>query len=292
MIAPLLSALIAAAPAAVPVEVAGQCPSAGAVTAALASALGAEAPSAVAGIPKVTDLGDRFSVSASGQSREYADPARDCDERARAAAVFIALALNPPLLPPPAPPPAPPAQVMARVPAAPPPSPRWFDVGVGARVDGTSAGDAGPALGFEVGLSAGWRALGVAATAGILAASESQLSSVAVRQQRFPFSVAVEVRRDLTRHLVIAGAFGAALVPITLRAEKIDNPQSATRLDAGFRFAATLRFRATPRLAPFLNLHAEIFPRAYELDVDPAGNIGSTGRFWLGASAGLSFAAM
>jgi hypothetical protein len=291
MIAPLLSALIAAATPAVPVEVTGQCPSAEAVTAALASALGAGAPGSVAGVPKVTDLGDRFSVGAFGQAREYADPGRDCDERARAAAVFIALALNPPLLPLTAPAAGVPAvQVSASPPA--PPSPRWFDVGVAARVDGTSVGDAGPALGFELALSGGRRWIGVAMRAGMLASTESQLSMVAVREQRFPLSVAVEARRELTARLTLAGAVGAALVPITLRAEKIDNPQSATRLDAGFRLAAELRFRATSRLTPFADLHAEIFPRAYEIDVDPNGTIGSTGRFWLGASLGLSFAAM
>jgi hypothetical protein len=291
MIAPLLSALIAAATPAVPVEVAGQCPSAEAVTAALASALGAAPPSNAAAAPKVTDLGARFSVSASGQAREYVDAARDCDERARAAAVFIALALNPPLLPPPpAPPSAPAVQVAAPPPV--PPSARWLDVGVAARGDGGSTGDAGTALGFELQVAAGARWLGVVATAGILSATEGQFSSVAVRQQRFPFSVAIQARRTVRQHLALTGAAGAALVPITLRAERIENPQSATRLDAGFRLAAGGLYRATPRLAVFVDFHAEIFPRAYEIDVDPIGDVGSTGRLWLGASIGLAFAAM
>ena len=87
----------------------------------------------------------------------------------------------------------------------------------------------------------------------------------------------------------MAGAVGAALVPLTLRGESLDGASQATRLDAGVRLAVELRIRATPRLAPFVDLHAEIFPRAYQLDVDPLGTIGSTGTFWVGASVGLSF---
>src|SRR5215470_11477783 len=43
------------------------------------------------GTPEVNDLGDRFRVSAAGHVREYDDPTHDCAERARIAAVYVAL---------------------------------------------------------------------------------------------------------------------------------------------------------------------------------------------------------
>jgi hypothetical protein len=220
--------------------------------------------------------------------QQYAEPGRDCDERARAAAVFIALALNPPLAPPG------PAPTVRDAPAPPPPpaSARWLDLAVAARADGGPGQAVGPAIGAEIHAAAGWRWLGVAATAGILAPSEGTYSSITVRQQRFPLSLALTARRDVSQRLAIAGAAGAALVPLTVRATAIDGGPSSTRLDAGIRLAFELRFRATPRLAPFVDLHAEFFPRAYELQVDPLGTIGSTGRFWLGVSAGVAFEAL
>ena len=287
---PLMVGLLAAA-SPVPVAVNGACPSAEAVTAALGSALGHDATTGAADLPRVSDQGDRFSVAVRGQTRQFADAGRDCDERARAAAVFIALVLNPPVV---APRPAPgvrdgPAQQVV-VPAPAAASERWIDLGAAARLDGGSASATSTAIGFEARAAVGWRWLGVAATAGILVPTESRLSSVTVRQQRFPLSVAVTAQHGIGRRLAVAGAVGAALVPLTLRGEGLDASSQATRLDAGVRLAVELRVRATPRLAPFVGLHAEIFPRAYQLDVEPLGTVGSTGRLWLGVSAGLSFA--
>jgi hypothetical protein len=288
----LLFALIAAA-SPVPVAVTGACPGAEAVTAALGSALGNEAAPGGADVPRVSDQGDRFSVAVRGQTRQFVDPARDCDERARAAAVFIALALNPPVLPPG---PAPVVrdgaaqQVVLPAPAPTPTSERWIDLAAAARLDGGTASASSAAIGFEARAAVGWRWLGVAATAGVLAPTESHFSAVTVRQQRFPLSVAVTAQHRAGSRLAVAGAVGAALVPLTLRGEGLDGGSQATRLDAGVRLAVELRIRATPRLAPFVDLHAEIFPRAYQLDVDPLGTVGSTGRLWVGVSAGLSFA--
>src|SRR3954447_2676702 len=86
-----------AAPA---IETTGSCPSAEAVSATIAPLLGSLAARRWAeGTVRVDDLGDRFEVAAAGQAGQYVDTARDCSERARVAAVFIALALNPPAAP-------------------------------------------------------------------------------------------------------------------------------------------------------------------------------------------------
>src|SRR6266498_3423098 len=82
------------------IETSGSCPSAEQVSATIAPLLGSSAARRWAeGAVRVDDLGDRFELAAAGQTRQYLDTARDCSERARVAAVFIALALNPPAAP-------------------------------------------------------------------------------------------------------------------------------------------------------------------------------------------------
>jgi len=273
------------------VETAGQCPAREAVIAALRPVFGDEALRATPGVSRVSDLGDRFEVVARGQSRQYADAGRDCAERARVAAVFITLAVKPPMFavraeagPPPAP-----GLVASREPAGAAAAAIWARFGAGARVDGGSGG--GPTAvtsGVELHGAIGRGSLGVVASAGILAPIESRLSSVVIRQQRFPCAVGVVGRRALWQ-LEGALSAGLALVPFTLRAEGLASPRPATRLDAGARLALELRVRRASWLSPFAELHAEYFPRSYAVDVDPLGNVGATGRFWFGAALGLSF---
>src|SRR5262245_19994117 len=44
---------------------------------------------------ELVDLGDRYQISVDGAARELPDAARRCEERARASAVVIALAVQP-----------------------------------------------------------------------------------------------------------------------------------------------------------------------------------------------------
>jgi hypothetical protein len=300
---------LASAAAGITVEATGECPSQDAVLAALLPAIGRDAPAprAAAEPPRVVDLGDRFEVTAFGQTRQYADAGRDCTERARVAAVFITLALNPPELMFRSEPPArPPTETANRRPVALPSAPgataslepagapeQWFSLAVNARLDGPmdgSSSTSGVAAGVELHATAGWRRFGVTAGAGVLTSTESTFSSVAVRQQRFPLSLTVTARRDLPRGLVVAGAAGVALVPFTLHGDRLGDAQPATRLDTGARVAFAVLFPGLAgRATPFLGLHAEYFPRPYTLDVGPVGEIGTTARFWLGASLGLAF---
>ena len=259
-----------------------------------------------AGVPRVLDLGDRFEVAAFGHTRQYLDTARDCAERARVAAVFITLALDPPVLP----------AIVSRAAhgaargcarnreraepagrgdrsaADPSRHPRAGPAfAVGARVDGP-VGAAFPADGVAAGPelrgAVGWRFIGFAATAGLLAPTEARLSSVTVHEQRFPISFALSARRQLARGFEAAAALGVSLVPITLRGDGLMTSLPATRLDTGARAAFDLRLPALVWLAaPFVSVHVEYFPRPYVLDVAPVGNIGSTTRFWLGASVGI-----
>jgi hypothetical protein len=276
--------------AALVVEAQGGCPSGEAVRAALLPAL-TEAPAAGGQAPRVTDLGDRFQVDAAGQTGAFVDVARDCTERARVAAVFIALALSPPAaperpepLPTPPPPPRPPA---------PPQSVRWFEIAVEARLDGASLGAPAKttlAWGGEVRGALGRGAVGIAATAGLLAPTDDAFGSVGVRQQRFPFSLSLTLGRQTVHGLGFAADLGLAAVPFTLEGRGLSSVAPATRIDLGARLALALRLPAlTGRLAPVLGLHAEYFPRPYQFSVDPLGDIGSSSGLWLGASLGLSY---
>ncbi|HOU93139.1 MAG TPA: hypothetical protein PLU22_18935, partial [Polyangiaceae bacterium] len=75
----------------------GSCPSAAEVGAALEPLLDEPARSQLAAAPaerlRVVDHGDRYRIEVGTTVREVADPERDCAERARISAVFIAMNL-------------------------------------------------------------------------------------------------------------------------------------------------------------------------------------------------------
>jgi hypothetical protein len=292
---PLGSSDVAPAPAPLTVDATGECPSGRAVAAALWPVVGGDARHLLPAAPHVTDLGDSFEITARGQTQRYVDAPRDCEERARMAAVFIALALNPPTFEAPAPA-GPPAGAIEAKPSirTPPPAPAasagWLSLAIDARLDGGGAPAAEFAPGAELRAGVGRQHFGVVAAAGVLAPTEARYVSVPVRQQRFPLSLALTGRRNMSGALEAAVALGVALVPFTLRGSGLTAPEPAVRLDVGARLAIELRFPAlSRRMTPFVDLHAEYFPRPYVIDVDPLGDIGTTGHLWVGASLGVGF---
>src|SRR5262245_10553808 len=79
------------------------CPTPGQVSGLLAPLLPASRISASGGPSSsdditITDDGPSFRVVAAGQERSFVDPVRECLDRARHAAVFVALALDPPAI--------------------------------------------------------------------------------------------------------------------------------------------------------------------------------------------------
>ncbi|HVY37587.1 MAG TPA: hypothetical protein VHM31_06615 [Polyangia bacterium] len=271
------------------------CPTRDAVAQAVAQALpsalreGAPAGGALPASVQVTDLGDAFEVAVGRQVQRYADPARDCAERARVAAVFVALALSPPaaLAPPPPPPP-----VVPPPPPA-PPEPRAADLvrlGLAARFDTAAGGGqnatGGSAIGGEARVSVGRHALAVQATAGVMAATETPIQDVRVREQRFPCSLAAAFRHTAGAHVALGAAAGVSLTPFTLRGQGLMSPSPGTRLDVGGRLELAARW-VGHALAPFVAAHVEYFPRAYDIDVTPLGAIGKTAPVQVGLSAGV-----
>jgi hypothetical protein len=284
------------------ISVDGICPDEQAIDRAITALI----PRGVAALPEsaatsVEDLGEtyRVDVKADGvaRARLFRDAARDCDQRARFAAVFIVLTLLPPELtlnarPPPAAPPAPPPPAVA-----PSPAPQSRAPSTGLRLEAGILAEGAPA----VAASASMRALGgalraayrlgpVAATlgVGIEPRIDFSIGGLDGRALRVPIDVGLRVQR-IARGVELAGELSVVAAP--LRAEGLNTamPMSGTRLDVGARAGGLLRFGVPrTRLAPFLGLHAVLFPWPYEIGAIPAGGLGTTPVLWLGATAGLS----
>ena len=239
---------------------------------------------------RIVDLGDAFEITAGGQVQRYADAPRDCLERARVAAVFVALAVNPPSIQSPPPPPVPAPQMPATLVR----ERSWLSVGVAARIDdalgGGSATAGGTTAGGELEVAVGRGAFGLAATAGVLTSTESTIDAVRVGQHRFPCSLSATMRRRATARLELRGDLGASLTPFTLHGQGLETTLPVTRFDAGARAAVELRL-SMRALVPFVSLHAEYFPRTYEISVAPLGDIGATAPFQIGLSLGVAFEA-
>jgi len=278
---PSLSPPIAATPA-------PGCPTREAVAAALFPAVAHLRPGRDPLPPdfRVVDLGDAFEIRAGGQVQRYADAPRDCVQRARVAAVFVDLALNPPsILPPPNPP-----RLVVRAPTL-VGQRNWLSFGVAARIDDAVGGGnntaGGTTAGGELEVAAGRGVFGLAAAVGAVTSTENAIDAVRVGQRRFPCSFSATVR-GRTAHMELRGDLGASLTPFTLHGQGLETTLPVTRFDAGARAAVELRI-LTRVLVPFVSLHAEYFPRTYEISVAPLGNIGATAPVQIGLSLGVAF---
>ena len=272
--------------------VVGECPGWGTLSTALAPLLGKIASAAPTLPPRVTDLGEHFEVVVAGQSGLYFDINRDCAERARIAAVFIAMVLTTTTVHAAAP--------QSVLPAAPQPSPsvspsnRWTAASLAARCDATSSGSSpspvGLACGGELGVALGRSHYGGFLSAGVLASTVTRFASVPVRVQRFPLALGVVTARDLRAGWWIGAHVGAALAVLRIQGEGLDTGGPALRFDPGARIGVSLRLPTAWRgWAPAVAVHGEYFPRAYQIDVAPLGTIGSLGRYSVGVAAGVSY---
>jgi len=170
---------------------------------------------------------------------------------------------------------------------------------LGARVDGRAGrgaeADSVAVFGADLRTGMGWGWLGLALGMGATTPSITTFAAIPVREQRFPMSVSATARWGRLGAFDLSSDLGIAVALLRLRADEIGGATTATRLDVGLRALLSVRGpTVTTRragFAPFCSIHAEFFPRPYELDVAPLGRIGSTSHLWLGASAGLWFEA-
>lgn len=286
-------------------RVVGSCPSAREVADALTPLVKPDFRFPADARPRVVDHGTRFAVSVKGQTGEYLDAERDCAERARVSAVFIALTLNPPQIqsaegdalavkptpvektkPPPEAPRGPPL-----APVATPTSGAWSRLELGARFDGTLSQGAQSTLaaGLEVRASLGAGRVGAVLGAAVLAPVIWDISGVLVQEQRFPGHLALRLRWP-SPLATLALDVGVSATAFTLRAPELAGESTAARLDIGPRAALTAQFETIGGLSPYLGAHVEYFPQAYRLNADPNGQLGSTPHAWVGMNLGASLA--
>jgi hypothetical protein len=261
----------------------------------------------------VSDWGDRYRVEVGAVAREFDDPARDCRERARVAAVFIALnrkqeqaAPKPPAPePPPKPQPKPDESKAEQEPEAEPllepAAPTAFEdradiVHYGMQVFGAAAYAPDPSKLAPGGGAGAWLTAGdfrFELSAGALAPTDIDLQTQsgvngAVALLRLPLSASAS-------YLLRAGAFrfgpalGIALDVLRLHGKNLPDPQTAMRINPGGLAALDAHARLGREWLALLRLSLSAFPRAYELAVDRADKLGSTPRLWLGATLGIEY---
>jgi hypothetical protein len=273
------------------VELLASCPSAKLLREQLAVLLPAgtrlavntDAPAAGALAASLRDQGSSFSVTADGVEREVDDPARDCVERARVAAVFIALNVQPKL-----------SAAQAAEGEDEDAAGGWgvelelFAAAAYASEIDRMAPGAGVGVWFA---RESWR---LAFHAAVLAPADVGLEAAPgvsgdVGLLRVPLvgSAAYLFAADTVE---IGPALGLELDVLRMRGQGVERPETELRLNPGAMVGAVMRARLSHAFSALLRLSLSAFPRAYELTVDPSGQLGATPRLWLGAALGVGWA--
>jgi len=239
----------------------------------------------------ITDDGPSFRVVAAGQERSFVDPVRECLDRARHAAVFVALALDPPAIststtkpPAQAERPEPPIEPFPRKPTS------HLDLELGALVlgaPGSAERDATQPVG--VALRARWgRELGVTGGAAFLP-GELAFRTVDTRVLWFPLDLGVGLNIR-SASLELGGELGPAFTVFGILGQDLVGARRRWRADVGGRAAVKGRAWIGETFGVFAAAQVSAFARPYDLKVDPAGqgsDVGATPWLWWGASIGI-----
>jgi hypothetical protein len=216
--------------------------------------------------------------------RTVDDPERRCLERARVAAVFIAL--NVPKPEPPASPSVSTAPSAAPLPPSPAPaSETWLSVQAEAELAVASTKLVAPGAGLGIALHhVPWR---FALDAGIV-------SSVELGDEQKGTASLSRVPIALTAaYLVRAGSFdvgphaGLALDVLYARGRDVPGADAGTRANFGAELGILARWRAVDRLGLVATLGASLFPGRYELRIEPTGALAMTPRHWATSTIGI-----
>jgi hypothetical protein len=256
---------------------------------------------------ELEDLGDSYRVTVwkngAPVKKSYTDRARDCDGRARFAAVFTVLTLMPPELglepiveaepkaepaakpsppPTPAPPPAPPA---------PPELPPLVRLELSALYAYAPAILDAPSLhsfGGELRVALGRGALSGTLSAAYMQRAQFELNGVQGDILRIPLSFGARLRSELASWS-LSGDLGLLLVAERVRATNLLSERSGTSLDVGVRAGIQIARPIGPHFAPFIGAFAWLSPAPSEISALPQGVLGNLPYLWLGAAAGVSF---
>ena len=256
---------------------------------------GGEPTELAPGQARVRDRGDSYSVYTRDLAREIDDPLRDCLERARVAAVFIALNVKP--APKPVPEPEPEPEFEPEPEPEPESEPESDRVGFGVMLFGGGAYASeldriAPGAGAGAWVAhRGWRfvlSAAVLASAELELASSETLTGGAVDLMRMPFNLTAGYALR-AGPVEVGPALGLAFDLLRLEGVGVEDPQTELRANTGFLVAGDLQVRILPQLSGVVRVGMSWFPRAYDLSVDRAGRLGRTPRLWFSATAGFGW---
>jgi hypothetical protein len=253
---------------------------------------------------ELEDLGDSYRVTVWKQGRSvkksYSDPARDCEGRARFAAVFAVLTLMPPELglvpvpeptpePPPAPTPAPPPPPPP--PPVPPPAP-----GPLARIELSALYAYAPAI-LDAPTLDTWGgelrvALGRGSFAGTLSIAYTRRSKFDLGGEqgdvaRLPLSAGLRVRSELGAW-ALGGDLGLLAVPQRVRGTSLLVNHAHSALELGLRAGVFVARPLGAHVEPFVGAFAWISPGPRNIAALPQGDLGNVPYLWIGGAAGVA----
>jgi len=254
---------------------------------------------------ELEDLGDSYRVTVwkdrASVKKSYTDRARDCDGRARFAAVFTVLTLMPPELglepvakpeaepEPEAKPIAPPtaASLPAHALALPPLVHLELSL-LYAYAPPILEAPSLRSFGGELRLALGRGALSGTLSVAYLQRAEFELKGVQGDLLRLPLGVGVRLRSDFDSWS-LAADLGLLLVAQQVRASNLLSSRTSSSVDVSVRAGIQLARQLGPHWAPFLGAFVWLSPAPSEISALPQGVIGNVPYLWLGGAAGVSF---
>ena len=234
----------------------------------------------------VDDQGARYTVEVDGVVRQLEDAARACVERARVAAVFIALNLEPRAAASPPqdqePPPPPPPLVD--------PGPAFGLAVLGAFAHAPDAEVSAPAAAAGVWLASGSLRFGVELGARLPVALDLRPADGvegSVEQTRFLLELHAAYLFG-ARPLELGPYVGVGGELQRLRGMEVVRPQEALRFNPTAALGLHAQLRLSERLQLLARASGRAVPRAHDLTIEPLGRLGRTPRAWLALELGLA----
>jgi len=255
---------------------------------------------------ELEDLGDSYRVTVwkegASVKKSYSDPARECDGRARFAAVFTVLTLMPPELgvapvvepepeapPPPEAKPTPaPAPVPAQPPIALPPLAHLELSALYAYAPAVLEAPSMHSFGAELRVALGRGALAGTLSVAYTSRAQFDLDGIQGEVTRLPFSVGARLRSDFEAWS-IAADLGLLVVAQRARATNLFTERTHSSAEVGARAGVQLARQLGPHFAPFVGAFVWFTPVPSEIAALPQGVVGNLPYFWLGGAAGVSF---
>ena len=242
----------------------------------------------------ISDQGVQFRVTIAGHERSFDDAARQCDERARQAAVFLALVLDPLLMaelsaePSASPTPAAAPAAPPRPPAEPKAKLLQWEMTLGGVVHvapGVDGRETTAAPGVAL-FTRAKRGLHLALGAGVQNA-KLRFDIAQADAWWIPIDVAVGLQ-SRANAWEIGAEIGPSMSVLSIVGENLKESSPQLRLDLGGRASVWSRFWFGPQFGVFFSAETVVRPFPHVIDIEPRGSIGQTPSLWLGVSAGIA----